>query len=523
MELVDGQEISRKKLTPDVYGGATPPRAAARGYYGLRAKYNRGFNTTQASTPRTNHPPPFTSSVGPVSSTESKPTYLLVSLGCPKNLVDSERMAGLLRLTGYEMVAEQEQADFALVNTCGFIAEARAESYGVIEEMLERKRRGGLRGVIVAGCLAEHQREALLSRYPEIDQVLGVFAREEIAAAASRVLEGRDEHRAVFLPPPSRPLSDGGRLRITSPHVGYLKIAEGCDRRCAFCTIPQIRGRYASKPIEEVAAEARGLADDGVRELVLIAQDTSYYGRDLYGEPRLADLLAELEAIEGLAWIRLMYLYPHDITNGLIERIAGARRVLPYLDLPLQHMSDRVLERMRRGVTRAETERLLTRLRRGIDGLVLRTTLMTGFPGETEAEFEELLDFVERERFERLGVFVYSPEPGTPAAEMGGGVPLDIGRARRDRLMAAQQEIAFAYNRAQVGRRRDVMIDGPVPGQARAYLGRTLADAPEIDAAVYVTGEGLVPGRIVETEIVEWRGYDLIGVACDPADREDGS
>ena len=451
-----------------------------------------------------------------VPPTQSNRTYILVSLGCPKNLVDSERMAGLLRLEGYEMIGEEERADFALVNTCGFIADARAESYGVIEEMLERKRRGELRAVIVAGCLAERDREALLSRYPEIDRVVGVFAREEIAAAASRALEGRDGPRAVFLPPPSRPLADDGRLRITSPHVGYLKIAEGCDRRCAFCTIPQIRGRYASKPIEQIAAEARGLADDGVCELVVIAQDTSYYGRDLYGEPRLAELLAELDAIEGLAWIRLMYLYPHDVTDGLIERIARARRVLPYLDLPLQHISDRVLRRMRRGVTRAETERLLGRLRRGIDGLVLRTTLMTGFPGETDAEFEELLDFVRRERFERLGVFVYSPEPGTPAAEMDGAVPPEVARARRDRLMAAQQEIAFAHNRAQVGQRRDVLIDGPVRDEAHAYLGRTVADAPEIDAAVYVTGEGLVPGQIVTVEIVESRGYDLIGVACEP-------
>jgi len=457
-----------------------------------------------------------------VSSTQSNPTYILVSLGCPKNLVDSERMAGLLQLEGCELVSEDERADFALVNTCGFIADAKDESYGVIEEMLERKRRGELRAVIVAGCLAEQQREALLARYPEIDELVGVFARDEIAAAASRVLEGRREHRATFLPAPSRPLADRGRLRITSPHVGYLKIAEGCDRRCAFCTIPQIRGHYASKPIEEVAAEARGLADDGVRELVLIAQDTSYYGRDLYGEPRLAELLDELDAIQRLAWIRLMYLYPHDVTGELIERIARARRVLPYLDLPLQHISDRVLRRMRRGVTRAETERLLTRLRREIDGLVLRTTLMTGYPGETEADFEELLEFVRRERFERLGVFVYSPEPGTPAAGMEGAVPPEVARARRDRLMAAQQELAFAYNRAQVGRRRDAIIDGPIPGQAHAYLGRTVADAPEIDAAVYVTGEGLAPGRIISVEIVESRGYDLIGVACEPEDREDG-
>ncbi len=444
--------------------------------------------------------------------TDPQATYILVSLGCPKNLVDSEWMAGLLDTQGYALVDDPEQADFAVVNTCGFIADARAESCGVIEEMLDLKRRGTIRGVIVAGCMAQRDGVSLLERYPEIDQLVGVFAREEIAAAAERLLRGDGEARAVFRAAPSPPPSDEGRLRMTPPHVAYLKIAEGCDRRCAFCTIPQIRGRYASKPIEQVVAEARTLADEGTRELVLIAQDTNYYGRDLYGEPRLAELLRQLEAVDGPAWIRLMYLYPKDVTDELIEVIAGAGRIVPYLDMPLQHIADGVLRRMRRGVGRAETERLLDQLRKRIDGLVLRTTMMTGFPGETEADFEELLAFVEAQRFERMGVFTYSPEPETEAYRLDRAVPKSIAASRRDRLMAVQQESAFEYNRAQVGRRLDVLVDGPVRGEDHAWLGRTAADAPEIDGVVFVTADHLETGQIVSAEIVDWRGYDLIGL-----------
>ena len=319
-------------------------------------------------------------------------TYALVSLGCPKNLVDSERMAGLLQADGYRMVSEPDRAELVVVNTCGFIADARAESYGVIEEMLRLKKRGRVRKIIVTGCLAERERERLLERFPGIDQLLGVFARDEISLSAKRLDRGEADQRVIFRPAPSRPLPDGGRHRITLRHLAYLKIAEGCNRLCSFCSIPLMRGPYASKPIEQVVAEAEELAADGVRELVLVAQDTTFYGMDIDGRPQLAELLRQLEQVEGLAWIRLMYLYPMHITDELIDVLAGGSKILPYLDMPLQHINDEVLRRMRRRVDRRQTEELVDRLRRRIDALVLRTTMMTGFPGETEEQFEELLD-----------------------------------------------------------------------------------------------------------------------------------
>jgi ribosomal protein S12 methylthiotransferase len=296
--------------------------------------------------------------------------------------------------------------------------------------------------------------------------------------------------------------------------LAFLKISEGCNRVCSFCTIPRMRGPYASKPIEEVVAEAQQLAADGVRELVVVAQDTSFYGIDLYGEPRLAELLSRLDQVDGLAWIRVMYLYPLWITDELIDVIAAPNKVLPYLDLPLQHIDDEVLRRMRRAVTRAETERLLERLRQRIPGLVLRTTLLAGFPGETEPQFHELLQFVRQQRFERLGVFCYSSEQGTVAESLDGQIPEPVKRSRRDQLLAAQQEIAFAWNQSQVGRRMDVLIDRGVAEEPKAYVGRSYADAPDVDGAVYVTGDGLSPGQIVPCEIVAASGYDLIGV-CD--------
>jgi ribosomal protein S12 methylthiotransferase len=448
-----------------------------------------------------------------VTPIQPKGTYALVSLGCPKNLVDSERMAGLLRQDGYRLVERPEGADFVVVNTCGFIGDARQESLQVIREMLELKQQGRLGGVIVAGCLAERDRETMLQVCPQIDQLVGVFARDDIAAATRRLFLDSDGQRTLFRPAPSRPLADGNRLRLTPRHLAFLKIAEGCDRSCTFCTIPRLRGPYASKPIEQVVAEAEELAADGARELVLVAQDTSLYGRDLYGEPRLAGLLTRLEAVDGLAWIRLMYLYPMHITEELIDVLASAGKILPYVDLPLQHVNDEILRRMRRGLSRAETQRLLDRLRARIDSLVLRTTLMVGFPGETERQFRELLRFVRQQRFERLGVFAYCAEPGTPAAELECHVSEAVKQRRRGRLLAAQQEITFAWNASQVGRRMDVLIDRDIPGDKDAYLGRTYADAPQVDGAVYVTGEGLGPGRIVPCEIVASRGYDLIAAA----------
>ena len=442
-----------------------------------------------------------------------KGTCALVTLGCPKNLVDSERMLGLLRSAAYRMVLRPEEADFVVVNTCGFIDTARRESLQIIDEMLRLKREGRIRGVIVAGCLAQRDKESLLERYPDIDQLVGVFAREEIAASADRLLAGSDGQRTVFHEPPDRCLPDTGRLRVTAPHVAYLKIAEGCDRLCSFCTIPSIRGKHVSKPIEQVVAEAEELAADGARELILVAQDTSSYGRDLYRRPRLARLLGRLEGVRGLEWIRLMYLYPRYVCDELIEVLASGRKVLPYLDLPLQHVNDRVLRRMNRRTSGRHAERLIDRLRQRIEGLVLRTTLIAGFPGETEQEFEELVAFVRQRRFERLGVFPYCREPGTPAAELDGQLPEDLKQARCDRLMEVQQPIAFAWGQSQVGRRLDVLIDRDIPGEKDAYVGRSYADAPEVDGAVYVTGEGLAPGQIVPCEIVTTRGYDLIGAA----------
>ncbi|RIK79613.1 MAG: 30S ribosomal protein S12 methylthiotransferase RimO [Planctomycetota bacterium] len=444
---------------------------------------------------------------------DAKGTYAFVSLGCPKNLVDSERMLGLLQLDGYKLVSEPDGADFVVVNTCGFIERARAESFGAIDEMLQLKREGRTRGVIVSGCLAEREKEQLLIDRPDIDHLVGVFGREQVTKVADRLIGGLDEQRSVFQPAPSNPLSDRQRLRITPRHFAFLKISEGCDRLCTFCAIPKMRGKHATKPIEEVVAEARELAADGVRELVVVAQDTTYYGFDLYGRTRLADLLAELEKVEGLDWIRLMYLYPMYFTDDVIERIAASKKIVPYLDMPLQHINDRMLKRMQRRVNRQETEVLLAKLRANIANLVMRTTFIAGFPGETDEEFEELVEFVARQKFERLGVFTYSLEPDTPAAKLPDHVSEEVKASRRDRLMAVQQEVAFAWNKAQLGRRVDVLIDVPVPGEKHALIGRSYADAPDVDGVVYVTGKKLRPGQIVPCEIVATQEYDLVAAA----------
>ncbi len=437
-------------------------------------------------------------------------TFALISLGCPKNLVDSECMGAALCGEGFRMVQEPDGADVVVVNTCGFIADAREESYAAIGEMAALRRRGRAGALVVAGCLAEREREELLRRFPEVDRVVGVFAREQIARAAQEVLEGRSAPRAIVEPPPACPASEARRLRLTPPHLAYLKIAEGCNRLCSFCTIPSIRGPYVSKPLDQTVAEAERLAADGVRELVLIAQDTSSYGRDLAGKPQLAELLGRLDRIEPLRWIRVMYLYPALITDALVEAFNACEKVVPYMDLPLQHISDPVLRRMRRGVSQAETERLLDRLRGAIAGLVLRTTFIVGFPGETESQFAELLEFVGRRQFERLGVFPFRDEPGTPAAALDGKLPEEVKLARQSQLMARQQEIAFAWGDRQLGRTLDVLIDRCIPGEKHAFVGRTTADAPEVDGGVYVTGHGLRPGQIAPCEIVARKDYDLI-------------
>src|SRR6185437_15559432 len=365
------------------------------------------------------------------ASASPKGTYSFISLGCPKNTVDSERMLGKLAQEGYALQADAAGADVVVVNTCGFIEPARQESLAVIREMLALKQAGKVGAVVVAGCMAERQREVLLEAVPEVDQIVGVFGREEIAAVVDRAVTHRDEQRSLFRPAPVRALEDTARLRITPRHYAYLKISEGCDRLCTYCAIPKMRGKHVTKPIEEVLREARELAADGVRELILVAQDTTYYGLDLYGRVRLAELLRELEKVEGLEWIRVLYAYPIHFTDELIDTQADAPKIVPYLDMPLQHINDRMLKRMQRKVNRAETEDLLARLRQAIPNLALRTTFIVGFPGETEADFAELCDFVQTTRFERAGVFPYSLEPGTPAARLPDHVPEEIKQQRR--------------------------------------------------------------------------------------------
>ncbi|MCS7168602.1 MAG: 30S ribosomal protein S12 methylthiotransferase RimO [Gemmatales bacterium] len=480
---------------------------------------------------------------------EPKASFAFVSLGCAKNTVDSERMLGLLAQDGFALTPYPEDADIVIVNTCGFIEAARQESLAVIREMVELKERGRVRAVIVAGCLAERWRERLLEEVPGIDALLGVFAREEIAALCTGVWQharartpagdlrknkkaprsGRHslptldeslwqkreqavwEQRAIFRPAPVRPFSDQARLRITPRHYAYLKISEGCDRLCTFCAIPKMRGKHVSKPLEQVLAEAEELVSDGVVELNLVAQDLTYYGLDTHGRPMLAELLRQLEAIEGLRWIRLLYLYPMYITDELLATIAASPKILHYLDIPLQHINDRVLRRMQRRVTRAEIEALVARLRQALPDLVLRTTMIVGFPGETEEEFEELCDFVAQGHFQRLGVFTYSLEPDTPAARLDGHLPEEVKESRRDRLMRIQQEVAFAWAKRQMGQIREVLVDGRDPQDREIWLARSYADAPEIDALVRFRAQRIRAGDLVRVRIVEADGYDLVG------------
>jgi ribosomal protein S12 methylthiotransferase len=422
-------------------------------------------------------------------------------------------MLGHLAIDGYALVSEPAGADFVIVNTCGFIESSRQESKDVIREMLDLKRSGKTRGVLVAGCLPERLGGKLLEELPEIDGIVGVFARDEITKLADRMIGGANEQRQIFRPAPIRALDDRSRLRITPRHFAYLKISEGCDRTCTFCAIPKMRGKHASKPPEMVIAEARELAEDGVRELNIVAQDTTYFGMDLFGETRLTELLRDLEEIDGIDWIRLLYLYPIHFNDDLIEQIASSSKIIPYLDMPLQHASDAVLKRMQRRVNRAQTVDLIEKLRARIPNLVLRTTFITGFPGETDAQFEELRQFVADMRFERMGVFTYSLEPDTPAARLDGHLPEEIKQARRDELMALQQEIAFEFGDSLVGYELDVLIDGQENDEL--WIGRSYADAPEIDGVVYVTGDGLSPGELRSVRIEARQDYDLAGAAVE--------
>ena len=422
---------------------------------------------------------------------------------------------GLLKLDGYELISDPEQSDFVVVNTCGFIEAAREESFGAIDEMLALKKAGKTKGVIVTGCLAERQKEQLLIDRPEIDSLVGVFGREEITKIADRLVGDLAEQRNVFQPAPIRALPDQDRLQITPKHFAYLKISEGCDRLCTFCAIPKMRGKHATKPMEEVLAEAQQLADNGVRELVIVAQDTTYYGMDLYGEPRLAELLTKLNEIKGLDWIRLMYFYPMYIDDALLNVIADSEKILPYIDMPLQHADNVMLKRMSRRVNQEQIDSQVTRMRELIPDLVLRTTFITGFPGETEEQFQTLVEFTRRHKFERMGVFTYSFEPDTPAARMDDHLDDETKNRRREELMAVQQEVMFEFNERQIGKTIDVIIDQPVLEQPGAWIGRSAGDAPDVDAAVFVTQteHELAIGQIVACEVVTFKDYDLVAVA----------
>ncbi|MEM6978072.1 MAG: 30S ribosomal protein S12 methylthiotransferase RimO [Planctomycetota bacterium] len=455
----------------------------------------------------------------------SRGKYAVVSLGCPKNLVDTEQMLGRLDADGYAMVDSVDGADFVVVNTCGFIDSARNESMAAIDEMLQLKRDGRLRNVVVTGCLAERQQDQLLEARPEIDALVGVFGRNDIVSVVDDLYSGLQEQRTVFKPAAVNPLSDAVRSAVTPRHFAYLKISEGCDRNCTFCAIPGMRGKHFSKPIEQIVDEAKRLGDSGVREIVVVAQDTTYYGIDRYGEPRLRDLLLQLDQIESIDWIRLMYFYPMYIDDALIETLATAERIVPYIDMPLQHASDRMLKRMARRTTRALQTEIVHKMRSAIKSLVLRTTMITGFPGETDADFRQLLDFVDEAQFENLGVFTYSVEEGTPAARMRHRVPAELAASRRDELMALQQSIAFKWNQSRVGGTEEVLIDALMPSDGGAsnsqdvYIGRTRCEAPDVDGLVYVSDisdeSPIEIGQIRPCEIVASQGYDLVAANVD--------
>ena len=443
--------------------------------------------------------------------TSTPRTLAFVTLGCPKNTVDSEHMIGLMLEAGFATVSDPSEAQVAVINTCGFLQSAVRESRSAIAELAAAKGRGRLRCIIVAGCLAQRAGAALLEDFPEVDAVLGTGQWSEVARVATRLLDGADG-RPVLLDHPGGALERLGPRPLSTPrHLAYLKISEGCDQRCTFCVIPRLRGRQRSRPLADLVAEAARLAAAGVRELNLIGQDTTGYGVDLPGRPTLADLLEALDPIEGLAWIRVQYTYPRRWTDRLIETWAAASRVVPYVDLPLQHIAAGQLKGMARGLGGPATRALVRRIRRGIPGVALRTTFIVGFPGETEEEFEELCRYVAEEGFEHLVVFPFEREPGTAAWDLAPRVPLTVRRARRARLMELQQGLARARNAGRVGERLTVMIDGPAG--RNQYAARTAGSAFEVDGGVVVEGDGLVPGTLVEVRVTGAAAYDLFARA----------
>jgi ribosomal protein S12 methylthiotransferase len=464
----------------------------------------------------------------------------MISLGCPKNLVDSEVMLGLAQQAGHQLTRDASEADVLVVNTCAFIDKAKQESIDAILEMAEHKREGRCRTLVVAGCLAERYRSELLEQIPEIDAVMGTGEVPEIVNVLRESGRGAQDpgfgiRTIPLLRSNGEPVDMSGRvpdvnaassglptyiydadtprLLATPRHYAYLKIAEGCDYKCAFCIIPTLRGHYRSRPAQSILQEARTLAANGVRELLLISQDTSFYGVDRGERGALAGLLRALNKTDGLEWIRMLYLYPTTIGDDVLEAMAESDKVCKYIDLPLQHASNSVLKRMKRPGTRASYERLLARIRSRMPNVALRTTFIVGFPGETEADFSELQSFVDEIRFDHLGVFTYSHEEGTSARELPDDVPTRVKRRRQSQLMRAQKRHVTRTQAARVGQRVRLLVDGPSDEQELVLRGRLESQAPDIDSLVYLTDcdvERITPGSFLETEIVGSKGYDLV-------------
>ena len=434
---------------------------------------------------------------------------LFISLGCDKNLVDSEVMLVLLDKKGYQIVDSEEDADIIVVNTCCFIHDAKEESIQTILEMAEYKKEGKLKALIVTGCLAQRYQQEIIDEIPEVDAVLGTTSYDHIVEAVEEALAGNGH--VVLEDVDALPDVKEKRLVTTGGHYAYMKIAEGCDKHCTYCIIPKLRGNYRSVPMEKLLAEAKDLADQGVKELILVAQETTVYGKDLYGEKSLHKLLRELCKISGIQWIRILYCYPEEIYDELIQTIKEENKVCHYLDLPIQHASDAVLKRMGRRTSKAQLVEIIEKLRKEIPDISLRTTLITGFPGETQEQHEELKDFVDEMEFDRLGVFTYSPEEDTPAATMTEQIPEEVKEERQAELMELQQEIAFDLAEDMVGREVLVMIEGKVADE-NAYVGRTYKDAPNVDGLIFInTDEELMSGDFARVRVTGALEYDLIG------------